>query len=43
MKTQKVRTILDLPWFEYRETPWRPRGSKVFNGIRQRGVAGIRL
>lgn len=39
----KVLTLLDLWDPSYDRPNWRPRGSKVFNGIRQRGVMGIRL
>ncbi|MFG0325030.1 hypothetical protein ACF8EF_22265 [Pseudomonas sp. zjy_15] len=42
MKTTRLVTLLDTAWPEYRDTPWKPRGHKVFNGFRQ-AVRGIQL
>lgn len=38
-----VRTLLDIPAFEYRDSPWQPRGDKVHNGFRRDQPRGIRL
>jgi hypothetical protein len=43
MKIQRLFTLLDTVKPGYRDTPWKPRGTKCFNGYRQHFVKGFRL